>query len=93
MNTLMYIGAGLALVLLIISIILIRRRPGSATVRYIPGLAGVLIGAVLMLFSLFQYGWNALGYLVLSLIIIASSLIVLFIILVIGKRIAGQRRY
>ena len=88
-----YIGAGLALILLIISIILIRFRPSSTTRRYIPGLIGVLIGALLMLFSLFQSGWDAMGYLVLSLIIIMSSLIVLFIILVIGKRIAGQRRH
>ncbi|WP_458120929.1 hypothetical protein [Paenibacillus sp. Z6-24] len=89
MIQLVYMGAGLALVLLIISIVLIRRRPSSAGARYIPGLIGVLIGALLMLFSLFQYGWDALGYLVLSLIIIISSLIVLFIILVVGRRIAG----
>lgn len=93
MIQLVYMGAGLALVLLIISIVLIRRKPSSTAARYVPGLIGVLIGALLMLFSLFQYGWDALGYLVLSIIIIISSLIVLFIMLVVGRRIAGQRRH
>ncbi|WP_322924416.1 hypothetical protein [Paenibacillus campi] len=86
------IGGGVALVLLLVSIVLTRRNQQSRTIQFIPGLIGVLLGAILMLYSLFQPGWAGFGYLIVSIVTIIGSLAVLFIMLVIGQRIAGQRR-
>ncbi len=85
------IGGSVAVVLLLVSIVLTRRNRDSRYIQFIPGLLGVLLGAVLMLYSLFQPGWAGLGYLIVAVVSIIGALAVLFIMLMIGKRIAGQR--
>ncbi len=89
---LLAIGGGAGIVLLLISIVLTRRNRDSRTIQFIPGLIGVLLGALLMIYSLFQPGWAGFGYLIMSIVVVIGALAVLFIMLVIGPRIAGQRR-
>ncbi len=86
------IGGATGIVLLLVSIVLTRRNRESRTIQFIPGLIGVLLGALMMIYSLFQAGWTGLGYLIVSIVIILGVLAVLFIMLVVGPRIAGQRR-
>ncbi len=86
------IGGATGIVLLLVSIVLTRRNRESRTIQFIPGLIGVLLGALMMIYSLFQAGWTGLGYLIVSIVIILGALAVLFIMLVVGPRIAGQRR-
>ncbi|GGJ03430.1 YesK family protein [Paenibacillus hunanensis] len=86
------IGGATGIVLLLVSIVLTRRNRDSRTIQFIPGLIGVLLGALMMIYSLFQAGWTGLGYLIVSIVIILGALAVLFIMLVVGPRIAGQRR-
>ncbi|MEW4371940.1 YesK family protein [Paenibacillus kandeliae] len=85
------LAGGTAVVLLLVSIILSVRNRNSRNIQFIPGLIGVLVGALLLLFSLFQSGWEGLGYLIMAVLVILGSLATLFIMLVVGKRIAGQR--
>lgn len=86
------IGGATGIVLLLVSIVLTRRNRDSRTIQFIPGLIGVLLGALMMIYSLFQAGWTGLGYLIVSIVIILGALAVLFIMLVVGPRIAGKRR-
>ncbi|MFD1887238.1 hypothetical protein [Paenibacillus wenxiniae] len=91
MGFLFGISGGTALVLLVISIVLARRNRQSRTIPFVPGLIGVLLGAICMLFSLFQASLEGAMYLMMSIMCIVGALVALFIMLMIGQRLSGQR--
>lgn len=86
-----WIGGGVGLVILIVSVVLARRNKNSRTIHFVPGLTGILLSALLLLFSLFQPGFAGFGYLFLAVIALLASGIILLIMLLIGNRIAGRR--